>query len=257
LHGKASVSERVYGVAKVTGNSRLQSDVLEELSDARHYRRWLADMARPHLGEDPIEIGSGTGDYAIEWLPGVEAFTATEADEDRYKGLVARFSDDEDITVRYLLLGEARDPSDVDEARHSAAVAYNVFEHIPDDVGALRDMSRLVRPGGAVVLLVPAFPSAMSRFDRAIGHQRRYTRASLGAIITGAQLLVEELRYINPAGLLTWYLTVKLLRMTPRNGPLLRFYDRTIVPLARLADRLPTPFGQSLFAVARVPGRLR
>jgi SAM-dependent methyltransferase len=243
-------------VAKVTGNSRLQSDVLEELSDARHYRRWLADMARPHLGEDPIEIGSGTGDYALEWLPDVVEFTATEADEDRYKALAARFASNDDINVRYLLLGEDRDPSDVDEAHHSAAVAYNVFEHIPDDVGALRDMSRLVRPGGAVVLLVPAFPSAMSRFDRAIGHQRRYTRASLAATVADAGLSMEELRYINPAGLFTWYVTVKLLRMTPRNGPLLRFYDQTIVPLARLADslRLRTPFGQSLFAVARVPG---
>jgi ubiquinone/menaquinone biosynthesis C-methylase UbiE len=243
-------------VAKVTGNSRLQSDVLEELSDARHYRRWLADMARAHLGEDPIEIGSGTGDYALEWLSDVVTFTATEADEDRYKALAERFSDNEDINVRYLLLGEDRDPSDIDEARHSAAIAYNVFEHIPDDVGALRDMSRLVRPNGAVVLLVPAFPSAMSRFDRAIGHQRRYTKASLTATIADAGLSIQELRYLNPAGLLTWYVTVKLLRMTPRNGPLLRFYDWTIVPLARLADRLRTPFGQSLFAVARVPGRL-
>jgi ubiquinone/menaquinone biosynthesis C-methylase UbiE len=245
-------------VAKVTGNSRLQSDVLEELSDARRYRRWLADMARPHLGDDPIEVGSGTGDYALEWLPDVVTFTVTEADEDRYKGLAKRFSNHEYITVRYLLLGEDRDPSDIDEARHTAAVAYNVFEHIPDDVAALRDMSRLVRPGGAVVLLVPAFPSAMSRFDRAIGHQRRYTKASLAATIAGAGLSMEEIRYINPVGLFTWYVTVKLLRMTPRNGPLLRLYDQTMVPLARGADRLRlwTPFGQSLFAIARVPGRL-
>ena len=56
-------------VAKVTGDSKLQSEVLEDLSDARRYRRWLADLAQPFLGEDPIEIGSGTGDYALEWAP--------------------------------------------------------------------------------------------------------------------------------------------------------------------------------------------
>jgi hypothetical protein len=48
-------------VPHVTGDSRLQSDVLEDLSDAHRYRRWLADLARPYLGEHPIEIGSGTG----------------------------------------------------------------------------------------------------------------------------------------------------------------------------------------------------
>jgi len=70
-------------VGKVTGDSQLQSEVLEDLSDARAYRRWLADLARPHLGPDPLEIGSGTGDYALEWVPDVTSFTCTEADQSR------------------------------------------------------------------------------------------------------------------------------------------------------------------------------
>jgi hypothetical protein len=42
--------------------------------------------------------------------------------------------------------------------------------------------------------------------------------------------------------------------MNPHNGAVLRVYDRTVVPLARELDRLPAPFGQAVFAVARVPG---
>jgi SAM-dependent methyltransferase len=237
-------------VAKVTGDSELQSDVLEDLSDAHRYRRWLADLARPVLGDDPIEIGSGTGDYAREWAPAVRRFTATEADQSRFAGLEARFVDDPVIDTEWLVLGGG--PKGV--RRYSSALAYNVLEHIPDDVGALRSLSDLVRPGGAVILVVPAFPSAMSRFDRAIGHQRRYTRASLRAALEEAGLTVEELRYVNPVGLIGWYVTVKALRRTPRNGGLLRLYDRTIVPIARFLDgRLRAPFGQSVFAVARVP----
>lgn len=236
----------------VTGDSRLQSDVLEDLSDAHRYRRWLADLARPYLGEHPIEIGSGTGDYALEWAEGVRRFTATEADEHRFASLCARFGDHPVITPSWLLLPHEENPHRPHHERHTAALAYNVLEHIPDDVAALRDMARLVRPGGAVVLLVPAFPSAMSRFDRAVGHERRYTRASLGAALHAAELRVQELRYVNPIGLLSWYVAVKWLRRTPRNGVLLRVYDRTVVPIARLADRrLPAPFGQSVFAVAR------
>ena len=232
----------------VTGDSRLQSDVLEDLSDAHKYRRWLADLGRPHLGDDPIEIGSGNGDYALEWVPGPQRFTATEADDSRHEALAKRFAGHDVIEVRKLLL-PAADAS----ATHSAAVAYNVLEHIPDHVGALRGMAALVVPQGAIVVIVPAFPSAMSRFDRAIGHERRYTKASLQAALTEAGLTIQELRYINPLGLLSWYVTVKALRMTPRNGLLLRVYDRSVVPLARFADRhVRSPFGQSLFAVARV-----
>jgi hypothetical protein len=111
----------------------------------------------------------------------------------------------------------------------------------------------VVEPGGAVVLVVPAFPSAMSRFDLAVGHQRRYTKASLRDCLTRAGLTVEELRYINPIGLLSWYVAAKGLRMAPHNGPMLRLYDRVVVPTARLADRIGAPFGQAAFAVARVP----
>ena len=236
-------------MAKVTGDSRLQTDVLEDLSDARRYRRWLADLVRPHLGPDPIEIGSGNGDYALEWVESVTSLTATEAEDSRYAALRRRFQTHDVIRVRYLMLGD-----DTDETgAHSAAVSLNVLEHIPDDVAALRAMRGLVRPGGRVVLVVPAFPSAMSRFDLAIGHQRRYTRRTLGAALTAAGLRVEELRYVNPIGLINWYVAVKALRMRPRNSPALRLYDRAIVPVARALDRLSVPFGQSVFAVATVP----
>ena len=235
----------------VTGDSRLQSDVLEELSDARAYRRWLADLGRPYLGDDPVEIGSGTGDYALEWAPGVTKFTATEADESRYKALAARFAGHETIETRELLL-----PDTSADGHHTAAIAYNVLEHIPDHVGALRGMGALIRPGGAVVIIVPAFPSAMSRFDRAIGHERRYTVPSLRAAMTDAGLEVEDVRYLNPIGLINWYVSVKGLGMVPRNGALLRLYDRSFVPVARFLDRhARSPFGQSVFGVARVPGR--
>jgi SAM-dependent methyltransferase len=132
-------------------------------------------------------------------------------------------------------------------------VAFNVLEHIADDVAAVRAMADLVRPGGAVVLVVPAFPSAMSAFDRAVGHHRRYTRESLQRTFDAAGLAVEKLRYINPLGLLGWYVTVKGLGLWPSDdGWLVRAYDHLVVPVARAADRTAIPFGQSVFAVARV-----
>jgi methyltransferase family protein len=245
----------------VLGDSDLQTEVLESLSDARNYRRWLADLARPYLGAHPIEIGSGTGDYALEWVggaagvagadgvPEVQTFTATEADPARFAALCRRFGDHPVIRPDHLLLpagARAR------AGAHTAAVALNVLEHIPDDVAALRAMATMVGPGGAVVLIVPAFPSAMSRFDLAVGHQRRYTRASLQAAMSAARLVPERVRYVNPIGLINWYVSAKALRMTPRNGIPLRIYDRTAVPVARVLDRIPSPFGQSVFAVGRV-----
>lgn len=138
-----------------------------------------------------------------------------------------------------------------ESAAYSTIVAYNVLEHIPDDVSALKAFAGLLRPGGRAVLVVPAFPSAMSRFDLAIGHQRRYRRASLRRVAEAAGLNVEVLRHVNSIGLFGWYVVVKGLRAQPKAGLLLTAYDRAVVPWLRwLEARMAPPFGQSLFLVA-------
>lgn len=234
-------------MAQVEGDSSLQTDILEDLAGAARYRRWLVDLALPHLGDHPLEVGSGLGHYAAEWASaGVARLTASEADRGRLEALRERFAGDPVVAVRALSV-----PIE-ETAQHSAVVAYNVLEHVKDDIGVLRTFAELVRPGGAVVLVVPAFPSAMSDFDRAIGHQRRYRRHSLHRALDEAGLTVEVLHHVNAVGLLGWYLAVKLLGGQPRAGLLLTGYDRGVVPwLQWLETRCHPPFGQSLFAVAR------
>lgn len=230
----------------VLGDGALQDAVLEDLVEAVHYRRWLVELCAPHLGDDPLEVGSGLGHYAADWAVGRDRFTASEADPGRLQALRARFAGDPVVRVRELAVPVRA------TGEHTAVVACNVLEHVPDDVGALRDLQPLLRTGGRIVLVVPACPWAMSAFDRAIGHQRRYTARGLRAVVEAAGYCVEHLHHVNAVGLLGWLVLVKGLRRRPQAGPLLRLYDGLVVPwLRRLEDRRRPPFGQSLLVVAR------
>jgi len=213
----------------VSGDSALQTVSLESLSEAKRYHRWLTDLAFPHLGEHPIEIGSGLGGYARTWLDsGVPAITVTERDPSRLAVLTDTFSGDARVDVQDL------DVFDPPQAGYSAMVAMNVLEHIEDQVGALR---------------------SAHQFDRAIGHYRRYTTASLAAAYRDAGLAVETIHYVNAPGLLAWFTGMRLMRMTPKYGPTVKLWDAGVVPVARaLETRVRPPFGQSVFAVGRVPG---
>jgi len=230
-----------------TGDPRAQTQVLEGLATAVNHRRWFVELALPYLGDDPVEIGSGLGDYALAWASHVPHFTATEADPERLLTLKGRLAGQANIDVVEMLL-----PADVD-GEHSAAVAYNVLEHIHDHVSALRSMARLVRRGGAVVLIVPAFEFAMSRVDVATGHVRRYTKGSMRDALAAAGLRIERLHYANALGLVGYYAATSVFGLMPREGPMVKLYDRLVLPVTKAAESVVRPpFGQSVFAVARV-----
>ncbi|MDW5327214.1 class I SAM-dependent methyltransferase [Plantactinospora sp. KLBMP9567] len=235
-------------MAEITGDQRIQEEVLEGLATAVNHRRWFVELALPYLGDNPIEIGSGLGDYAIEWAPFLERFTATEADPDRLVALKERLASEPTIEVRQMLL------PNTEQGDYSAAVSYNVLEHIEDHVGALRSMRNLVRPGGAIVLIVPAFEFAMSPADIATGHVRRYTKKTMRAALEEAGLEVETLHYANALGLLGYYMATSVFRLMPKEGPMVKVYDTLVLPVTKAAERVVRPpFGQSVFAVARVP----
>jgi SAM-dependent methyltransferase len=235
-------------VKEIRGDRQVQCDVLVALSECRNHRKWFADFAKPYLGDNPIEIGSGLGDYAQEWIPLVGRFTATDADEAMIIGLKREMAAYPHVDVRQILL-----PSSA-RADHSCLISYNVLEHIEDHIGALRSMARLVRRDGHIVLVCPAFPFAMSPVDIATGHVRRYTKRSMTVALAEAGLEVVDVRYANSLGLVCYYAFTSLLRKQPSTGGTMTFYDRLVVPVVRFAERVikRPPFGQSVIAVARV-----
>lgn len=235
-------------MVEIAGDQQVQSEVLEGLATAVNHRRWFVELAIPHLGDDPIEIGSGLGDYALEWAPHFDRFTATEADPDRLVRLKERMVENPKIDVREMLL-----PTDA-KANYSAAVSYNVLEHIDDHVGALRSISQLVRPGGRVIIIVPAFMFAMSPVDIATGHVRRYTKKTLSAAMRDAGLEVEKIHYANALGLLGYYMATSVFKLAPKEGAMVKVYDKVVLPVTKAMESLVRPpFGQSVFAVARTP----
>jgi SAM-dependent methyltransferase len=234
---------------QLRGDRQIQCDVLVALAECQNHREWFASFAKPYLGEHPIEIGSGLGDYALEWIPSVEKYTATEADPALFAELQKHMAQYPNVTVRQLLL-----PTE-ERGDHSCLVSYNVLEHIDDHVGALRSMARLVRPEGYIVLVCPAFPFAMSPVDVATGHVRRYTKRTMRKALTDAGLEVVQVRYANSIGLVCYYGFTSVLKKQPSTGGTMSFYDRLVVPVVRFLERLVgdrPPFGQSVVAVARV-----
>lgn len=139
----------------------------------------------------------------------------------------------------------------------------DVLEHLPDDVGALREYVRAVQPGGTMLLMVPAYQWLFSDHDRWAGHQRRYSARRLVAAVEAAGLRVERTTYLFsflvPAAILLRRTPLRrwLGRTDEETSSVSPTLNRVFTMAGRLerwvSRRVRIPFGLSVLVVATVP----
>ena len=72
--------------------------------------------------------------------------------------------------------------------------AFEVLEHIEDDLGTLRDWTRYLKPNGTLIISVPAHPERWNPADEWAGHYRRYRRDGLTEMVTSAGYEVTDVQ---------------------------------------------------------------
>ena len=102
------------------------------------------------------------------------------------------------------------------ESQYESIVMINVLEHLADDRAALQSLGGALTPGGRLVVYVPAFMLLYSKFDREIGHYRRYRRPALSHLFEDTGFRVVESRYVNSIGALGWFVYCRVLDDSPR-----------------------------------------
>ncbi len=234
-------------MADITGDQHVQSEVLEGLATAVNHRRWFVELALPYLGNDPIEIGSGLGDYALEWARHLRRFTATEADPERLIALKERLAGQPNIEVRQMLLPTpTRRPTRPrwrTTCWNTSRTTRGGWPHEPP--GAPRRRGRGDRAG------IPVRHEPGRRGDR--------TRAPLHPADSGAGppdrgCGSSRSHYANALGLLGYYLATSIFHLSPKEGRMVKVYDSVVLPTTKAAEQVVRPpFGQSVFAVARRP----
>ena len=125
----------------------------------------------------------------------------------------------------------------------------DVLEHIDDDREELRRAAARLKPGGSLIVLAPAHPFLYSPFDAAVGHYRRYTRASLRAV--GPEgLRLARLEHLDAAGMLVSAANRMLLHSPHPTEAQVIAWDRVLVPISRAMDPLfAGRIGKSVVAV--------
>jgi SAM-dependent methyltransferase len=241
------------------GMERVVFERMAEL-DGQHWwfvarRRILASLIRRVVSPPPhariLEVGCGTG-HNLGMLSEFGTVDACELDAVA-RGLAS------DRLGRPVLEARLPDLSMFAPESYDLIALLDVLEHVPDDHGSLEAIRGLLKPGGALVLTVPANPWMWTAHDEAHHHFRRYTRRQLGQLFGEAGYRVQLHSYFNtllfPA-IAGARLIGKLrgqdsaddaMPSAGVNAVLQRLFGLE----AHLIGRVPMPFGVSLIAVLR------
>jgi hypothetical protein len=205
-----------------------------------HRVRWRA-VARELDGDsfELTDVGAGIGllgDFLARDFPRAE-YRFVEPIETLERKLEERF-------------GPAANAREADDYRASRYVALlDVLEHQEDDHAFLRELVSKMAPKATLVVTVPAMPRLWSQWDVALGHFRRYDRASLVAAFEGTPVELREVSYLFPEMLLP--AAVRRLSTLVGGG-------RHPIEVTRAEfPNLPRPLNQLLYVLASATERLR
>jgi glycosyltransferase involved in cell wall biosynthesis len=224
--------------------------VLDALSVAGKFNRWMADTIAPYVGRRVLEIGAGIGNLTRQICPRRELYIATDIDTEHIEQLRRKFQHRPAVRIGRL---DAENPADFTpyEGRVETVICLNVLEHLEHHEQVLRSIKTLLEPGGRLILLVPNGPEAFGTLDTAVGHFRRYQPEGLGALLTAAGYEVEKIIPFNRVSWPGWRFTGQVMKTKGLSTAGMRVFDRFVWLWRRIDRSLPwQPI--SIIAIARV-----
>src|SRR3954454_19672450 len=187
-----------------------------ELED-RHWwfvgrREILLRLLAHHLGgsgsdREILDVGCGTGTM-LGYLSAFGTARGIDADDS-----AVDYARRRGATADHVPPG----PLPFSDASFDLVTALDVLEHIADDRAALAEMRRVLRPGGTLLLTVPAYEFLWGPQDEISHHERRYVARALRARLRAADVRIDRLTYFNTL-LFPPIAAIRLLRREP-NGP--------------------------------------
>lgn len=224
-------------------------------SQSELLREYLAGAAEWRI----LHVGCGCGELSLELAALGHTLHGIDPDPQAINQARIRARDYPDLACSFAVgtLDSFRASADFD-----CVVASDVLAQAEDDRAAFSRLVSLVKPGGTVLLTVPAGPWLLGSHDEQRGHRRRYSRESLRSLVRG-QIDIQSMRYFG-------------FTLIPRALVLSRWLrrpDTTTWPQGALAIRLlqtltwadrwmPAPLGTTLLlkgvrkSAAELPVRL-
>lgn len=236
------------GYIPITTSPKYQGRELSLFANAKNWKKYVASIIRPYLGNDVLEVGAGIGastcflcdDFHRRWV-------CLEPDPRLAREIPATLSSCRCKRNCEVLVGTLKRLHTGE--RFDTILYIDVLEHVKDDHRELRRAYTHLRPNGSLVVLAPAHPRLFSEFDRAVGHYRRYTKQRLIDIAPKGRT-PSRIEYLDAFGLLASATNRLWLKQGDITSRQIKLWDSILVRLSKAFHPLLRRWlGKSVLAV--------
>jgi len=215
-------------------------ETLQIISDAVKFNDWMYETIEPFCQGKILEIGSGIGNISERFISNNQDITLSEIRINYRTFLSDKFplpAKEGKIVDLDLVHPQFTEIYKSLLNSYDTVFALNVVEHIKDDKTAIKNCNLLLKPGGTLIILVPAFQTLYNYLDKELYHYRRYTKQSLKSLFQINDIKISKSFYFNAAGIPAWFVSGRLQKNKTIPKGQMNFFN-TLVPIFKMIDML-------------------
>jgi 2-polyprenyl-3-methyl-5-hydroxy-6-metoxy-1,4-benzoquinol methylase len=222
------------------GHDPIGEKTLAAIAAADNFNKWMYNTIRPYIKGDILEIGSGIGNISQFFLQNKGNITLTDLRSSYCEILEQKFGDYPNLKA-VLKVNLTHPEFETEYASllesYDTIVALNVVEHIENDELAIANCHKLLKPGGHVIILVPAYQWLYNKFDKGLEHFRRYTRKRLTDLIRKNDFEIIHSQYFNLVAIAGWFVSGSILKKETIPEGQMGIFNK-LVPVFKVVDKV-------------------
>lgn len=216
---------------------------LEHFDNSSNFRLYQYDLIKDYLTGYAAEVGPGNGECLEIYRDKFSKIDLYEPSKPLFKKLELKFKNYKNIFFRNEIFKKK-------ENTYNTIIYLDVLEHIKHDKLEIENAFHSLKPGGKLVLNVPAFQHLFSNFDKDVNHYRRYNKKEIFSLVQDLNYSYCVMKYYDSIGYILSILSKLFSNDYKKNFSNKIKIWNFLIPVSRILDKLLfNLFGKSLLII--------
>jgi len=217
---------------------------LKYFDTAYNFRNYQLKLIKDFLSGDLAEVGPGRGEFVYYYQKYIRSIKLIEPDKKHFNILKKKHKK-KNIKVENNTINKIK-------GKFQTIIYFDVLEHIKNDLKEVREAKKKLYKNGLLIFSVPAYQIFYNKFDKSIGHFKRYNKDDFRKISLETNLKIEKILYYDSIGLFLLMINKLFNLSNNKNLKNSIIIWNFLIPISKFIDFITlNKFGKSLLCILR------